>query len=74
MWRATAELRDLAYLARTRRNEKRDDSQSWVLVGDPSGGDWRRRRRVSPVVGLAAVASAAGILVDRGSGEGGLAR
>jgi len=70
-WRATANLQDLAYLARRRRNEKRDDSRSWVLTGDASGGDWCRRRRLSPAVGLAAATLATGILVARGNREGG---
>jgi len=42
-----------------------DDSGSWVLAGDASDVGWRRRRRVSPAVGLAAVAPAAGVLVVR---------
>ncbi|QCE11552.1 hypothetical protein DEO72_LG10g2785 [Vigna unguiculata] len=36
-----------------------------VLAGDASGGDWRRWRRVSPAVRLAAAALADGILVAR---------
>jgi len=57
-------------LSRAReRNEKGDDSRSWVLADDASVGGWCRRRRVSPAVGLAAAASAPGIVVARGNGE-----
>ena len=58
-----------SHLARGRRSEKGDDSRSWVLVGDASVGGWCRRRRASPSVGLAAAASAPGIVVARGNGE-----
>jgi len=71
VWRATAELRDLAYLSRKRRDEKRDDSRRWILTGGASGGDWRRRRwRLSPVVGRALVAPAAGAVGACGDVEG----
>ena len=58
-----------SHLARGRRNEKGDDSRSWVLAGDAPVGGWCRRRRASPAVGLAAAASAPGIMVARGNGE-----
>jgi len=51
-------------LSRAReKKEKGNDSGSWILAGDASGGGWRRRRHVSPAVGLAAAAPAAGVLV-----------
>jgi len=47
------------------KNENGDNSRSWVLAGDTSGGGWRRRRRVSPAVELVVVAPTAGVLMAR---------
>ncbi|QCD91629.1 hypothetical protein DEO72_LG4g2596 [Vigna unguiculata] len=63
-----------SHLARGRRSEKGDDSQSWFLAGDASVGGWCRRRRASPSVGLAAATRAPGIVVARGKWRKGLAR
>ena len=50
------------------KNEKGDNSGSWVLAGDASSRDWCRRRRVLPAVGLAAATLVVGILVAREKG------
>ncbi|QCD86664.1 hypothetical protein DEO72_LG3g1188 [Vigna unguiculata] len=57
-------LREGGVTLGSRAGKKRegDDSGSWVLIGDAFGGGWRRRRHVSPTVGLVA---AAPVLVAR---------
>jgi len=47
------------------KNENGDDSRSWVQADDAFGGGWRRRRRVSLAMELAAMAPAAGVLMAR---------
>ncbi|QCD91277.1 hypothetical protein DEO72_LG9g1539 [Vigna unguiculata] len=42
--------------ARNEETRKRSGSGSLVLAGDIANGDWRRRRRPSPVVGVAVAA------------------
>ncbi|QCE10583.1 hypothetical protein DEO72_LG10g1813 [Vigna unguiculata] len=55
--------KEVGHVLRERSNDNGDDLGSWVLVGDGSGGDWHRQRRLSLSVGCATAAPTAGVVM-----------